>query len=66
MKKTFKALKFSTVFLLLLASFIACDKDFSVIESDVLGVENANFYTDSLVLPILAYNKKLDAVQINN
>ena len=39
MKKTFKALKFSTVFLLLLASFIACDKDFSVLESDVLGVE---------------------------
>ena len=66
MKKTFKALKFSTVFILFLVSFIACDKDFSVIESDVLGVENANFYTDSLVLPILAYNKKLDAVQINN
>ena len=66
MKKTFKALKFSTVFLLCLASFIACDKDFSVIESDVLGNEIANFYTDSLVLPISAYNKKLEALQINN
>ena len=66
MKKTFKALKFSTVLLLLLTSFIACDKEFSVIESDVLGNENANFYTDSLVLPISAYNKKLEALQINS
>lgn len=66
MKKTFKALKFSTVLLLLLTSFIACDKEFSVIESDVLGNENANFYTDSLVLPVSAYNKKLEALQINS
>ncbi|MDA9069780.1 DUF4270 domain-containing protein [Algibacter sp.] len=66
MKKTFKALKFSTVLLLLITSFIACDKEFSVIESDVLGNENANFYTDSLVLPISAYNKKLEALQINS
>jgi len=66
MKKTFKALKFYTVYVLFLACFIACDKDFSVIESDVLGNENANFYTDSLVLPISAYNKKLEALQINS
>ena len=67
MKKTFKALKFPTVFLLFLASFIACDKDFSVIESDVLGIDNANFFTDSLLdTPISAYNKKLEALQINN
>jgi len=66
MKKTFKALKYATVFLLFLASFIACDKDFNVIESDVLGKDNANFFTDSLVLPISAYNKKLEALQINN
>ena len=66
MKKTLKALKFPSVFLLMLSTFIACDKDFSVIESDVLGIDNANFYIDSLVLPINAYNKKLDTVQINN
>ena len=52
--------------LFLLLTFIACDKDFNVIESDVLGVDNANFFTDSIVLPITAYNKKLEAVQINN
>jgi hypothetical protein len=50
----------------MLSTFIACDKDFSVIESDVLGIDNANFYIDSLVVPITAYNKKLEAVQINN
>jgi hypothetical protein len=66
MKKTLKALKFPIIFLFLLSTFIACDKDFSVIESDVLGIDNANFYLDSLVLPITAYNKKLDSVKINN
>ncbi|WNH13805.1 DUF4270 domain-containing protein [Thalassobellus suaedae] len=65
MKKIIKALKFPVTFLLILVSFIACDKDFSVIESDVLGKENANFLTDSVYLPISAYNKKLDSVQIN-
>ena len=66
MKKTLKALKFPVILLFLLLTFIACDKDFNVIESDVLGVDNANFFTDSIVLPITAYNKKLEAVQINN
>ena len=66
MKNTIKALKFPTVFLLVISSFIACDKDFSVIESDVLGKENANFGTENLNLPIVAYNKKLHSLQINN
>lgn len=65
MKKTIKALKFSLVFSLLLASFLACDKDFSVIDSDVLGEQNANFFTDSTSFQIAAYNKKLDSLQIN-
>ncbi|MFD0990726.1 DUF4270 domain-containing protein [Mariniflexile jejuense] len=65
MKKTIKALKFSLVFSLLLASFLACDKDFSVIESNVLGEQNANFFTDSVSFQIAAYNKKLEALQIN-
>ncbi|MDG1730798.1 MAG: DUF4270 domain-containing protein [Algibacter sp.] len=65
MKKTFKALKFPIVFLLLI-SFIACDKDFNTIDSDVLGEGNASFLTDSLELPIVVYNKKLDSLQINN
>ncbi|WP_303316356.1 DUF4270 domain-containing protein [Flavivirga abyssicola] len=66
MKKTIKALKFSIVFLLITLSFIACDKEFSVIESDVLGKGNANFLTDSMDVPVSAYNKKLNALQINN
>ncbi|MDD7884695.1 DUF4270 domain-containing protein [Flavivirga sp. 57AJ16] len=66
MKKTIKAFKFPITFLLIILSFIACDKDFSVIESDVLGKGNANFKIDSLMLPISAYNKKLNALQINN
>ncbi|AUP79159.1 DUF4270 domain-containing protein [Flavivirga eckloniae] len=66
MKKTIKAFKFSIAFLLVASSFIACDKDFSVIESSVLGSGNTNFGTDKLSLPIVAYNKKLDSLQINN
>lgn len=65
MKKTIKALKLPVVFLLIMMSFIACDKEFNIIESDVLGKENSNFDTDNLDLPILAYNKKLDSLQIN-
>ena len=66
MKKTIIALKFPVVFLLIFTSFIACDKDFNVIESDVLGKENANFNATNVVYPISAYNKKLDSLQINN
>ena len=47
-------------------SIIACDKDFSIIESEVLGIENANFSTGALDFPIVAYNKKLEALQVNN
>ncbi|MDO5971562.1 DUF4270 domain-containing protein [Flavivirga aquimarina] len=66
MKNTLKALKFSTAFLLILSSFIACDKDFSIIESQVLGKGNTNFTIDSLNIPITAYNKKLNSLKINN
>ncbi|MGJ8734849.1 MAG: DUF4270 domain-containing protein [Cellulophaga sp.] len=66
MRHSIKALKFFAVLLLILLSFIACDKDFSVIESNVLGKGNANFKIDSLDIPIIAYNKKLDSLQINN
>lgn len=65
MKKIFKALKFPSIVLLITLSFIACDKDFNSIESDVLGKDNANFNTADINLPILAYNKKLDSLQIN-
>ena len=45
-------------------SFVACDKDFNTIESDVIGAKN--FDTDYTIAPITSYNKKLDSVKINN
>src|SRR5690606_19826256 len=66
MKKIFKALNFTGAILFLTVSFIACDKDFSSVESDVLGNDNFNFNTEKISLPIIAYNKKLDSLQINN
>lgn len=66
MKKKIQVLKIPTIILLLITSFIACDKEFYVLDSDVLGKDNANFDTDENTLPILSYNKKLDSVQINN
>ena len=65
MKKNFKALKFLAVLALIISSFIACDKEFTNIESDVLGENNANFNKDVETLDITAYNKKLSSVQIN-
>lgn len=66
MKKTIKALKYIVVFLLMICSFIACDKEFNVIDSDVLGKENFNFSTRDSLWPVTAYNKKLDSLQVNN
>ena len=65
MKKTIKALKKSSILFLMIISFIACDKEFSIIESDVLGKENSNFTASDTTLSIVAYNKKLEALQIN-
>ena len=66
MKNIFKALKFPFVSFLILSSFIACDKDFNVIESEVLGEDNTNFSTGIDTINAVAYNKRVDAVQINN
>lgn len=67
MKKILKAIKLPFVLICIVSSFIACDKDFNVIESDVLGVDNTNFSTNvDSILPISAYNKRLDSLEINN
>lgn len=66
MKKTIKALKFLIVFVLITTSFIACDRDFNNITSDVLGKENSNFNALDSLLPVTAYNRTLKAIQINN
>lgn len=65
MKNTFKALKYTSVLILALCSFIACDKEFAAIDSDVLGEGNFNFSNSKLEIPVLAYNKKLESVQID-
>jgi hypothetical protein len=66
MKKISKALLPTCSILFFVLLLAGCDKDFASIESDVIGEDNANFDTPSITIPITAYNKKLDAVQISN
>lgn len=65
MKKTIKALKFSAALILITSSFIACDRDFTNIDSDVISEDNVNFKKGQEDLNILAYSKKLKSLQIN-
>ena len=65
MKRTIEALKLPSVFLLTFITFIACDKEYSTIDSSVLGKENSNFEAKNESLPIIAYNKKLNKVQVS-
>lgn len=65
MKKTVKALKPYAIIIVAALIFVACDKDFSTIDSDVLGRDNANFNTNKLSFDVVAYNKALDAVRSN-
>ena len=65
MKKILKALKFIGAIAFLVLTFIACDKEFNSIDSDVLGKENSNFSTNKFDITPLAYNKKLENVQVN-
>ncbi|MFL1012479.1 DUF4270 domain-containing protein [Flavisericum labens] len=66
MKRPIKFLNFSFFILLIVTLFIACDKDFANIDSDVLGDENANFNPKDTILPVAAYSKKLEGLQIDN
>ena len=63
MKRKIEALKFLGTLTLVLFAFIACENDYHSLESDIQGINN--FYTDSDVFPIVAYNKKLNPVQTN-
>ena len=55
------------VFGLIVLSFIACDKDFANIESDIITDENAtNFDILSEKYDIISYTKSLGPVQTNN
>lgn len=64
MKKIFQALKFTGFIVFIALVIVACDQDFNSIESDVIGQKSFN--TDHYQLPIVAYNKKLDSLKINN
>jgi len=65
MKKIFKALKRTSVLFFVLLAFLACDRDYSSIESDVLGENNFNFNASEFEIPIVTYNKNLSGQQIN-
>src|SRR5690606_18006889 len=52
------------IVILLVSSFIACDKDFENLEADIVG--DPNFGTASEKYDVTAYSKKLEPVQSNN
>ena len=64
MKKILSVLKAVTAIAVLLLTFIACDKDFTTIGTDVIG--NDHFDTEVASYSTITYNKKLDPVQTNN
>jgi hypothetical protein len=65
MKKIFKALKYTVAVLFIVLAFVACDREYSSIESDVLGENNFNFNASQLEAPIITYNRNLSGQQIN-
>jgi len=67
MKKRKIALRNVAILSLIVTSFIACDKDFASIDSDIVNNENTTHYNTSREkFDVIAYNKKLDPVQTNN
>lgn len=66
MKKIFKALNLTFVLLFISLVFIACDEEYSVIESGVLSEENFNFEAEvDSTFTVLAYSQNLSAQQID-
>ena len=67
MKNKYIAHKNFAIVILLISSFIACDKDFVSIDSDIINNDNAtHFITDAMKFDVVTYSKKLDPVQTNN
>lgn len=56
-------IKYISILGALLFTFLACDRDYTTIESDIEGI--TNFNTDSIKLPAIAYNRMLGPVQTN-
>ncbi|MFD2916756.1 DUF4270 domain-containing protein [Psychroserpens luteus] len=66
MKKRKIALRHLALLTILLCSFIACDKDFANIDSDIINNDNAtHFDTNARLFDVIAYTKALDPVQTN-
>lgn len=67
MKKKKNALINVLAISLIFLSFIACDKDFSTLESDIINNNNAtNFDIESAPYDVIAYTEVLGPVQTNN
>ena len=49
---------------LIVTSFIACDKDFTNLDTDIVGQPNFGTFSDKY--EVISYNKKLNPVQTNN
>lgn len=64
MKKIKLALKNIAVLAVLISSFIACDKDFATVGSDIIG--DNNFLTPDATYPVVAYTHPLPPVQTNS
>lgn len=64
MKKLKFALKNSAVLAVLIGSFIACDKDFATVGSDIIGANN--FGLERQKYEVTAYTNPLEPVQTNN
>lgn len=64
MKRKKNALRNLAVLTLLVSCFIACDKDFANIDSDIINNDNAtHFSTNSRDFDVIAYTKSLGPVQ---
>ena len=67
MKKKHIALKNIAIVTILISLFIACDKDFASLDSDIINNDTAtHFKTDAIHFNVVTYNKKLGPVQTNN
>lgn len=64
MKKKLSLIKGSVAFVFLMLAFIACDKDYTTLGTDIIG--DNNYQSQKVTYPVVTYNKKLNPVQTNS
>ena len=64
MNKIKFALKNTVILTVLISTFVACDKDFATVGSDIIGQNNFNVTSNKY--PVIAYSNPLQPVQTNN